>query len=1079
MRLSRVSLGRAAPPRSRRPYVAALALAAACTPTPVVVEPALPTTTKPKAEVPILPAMVTPAKLAFMPEGKVALRSLVRLSDGCLAVGVRGERISLGPAAAGNTTVEGCGPMVGAAPPLSAPLLGAHASAGGGLTFYTPTATFGGGPLDAPGALTPTGRVLRLFAETSQGPLLVADAKTLLRPKNGALEELPFPGAPTERVASLVARGDAVLALAMPERLYASPDAGATWSAVDAGHIGAQRIVPTPSGLAVLGSAGHLVWTPARGAPRVGEGLELTTSRPPLAPAAIELPAASHYAARAGVAGFAGARWVELGGGTEASSERQDGGWGAFEPSEDLRTRRLFVGELGGALLPSPLPALSCDGARLTGAPGRVAVACLRDGGKVDLLTAPLEGASEWTKLATTSEEPDLYGLRMTTSLSGATLVVGACFGRGECDPSKAWLLRPGQAPVRARFTAQEVAVVAAMGTSINGKRVFVAGEDRDGRQRLWASMDGGASFSSTLIQASSTDDDAGGEAGGSLYGGLVSLSVGEDGEVTLSLPSASREYAPIVYQFDARGSLVGSSTPLTSIEGGRFEEQYSMTSLGHYGRRLVLLVNDDDQGRAVAYESDDTGQTWNATATSPLVEPMGDAFACGHGGCVLPQSHVRLGWGATEPTAETNPEPAWPPLPSVARLPGRRLSCELAKEPWKRVAADRLPPDDMIAKGKTLWFTRQLEPDGRYLATLADLPAAGAAPKLVEKVLLPKADPRFAQAFSGVQIEGLAMGRVALPKGAAQVSEADGEPMKGLEVSWIHLTEGTSGKVTIPDAGTFGWNFSPFLTMTSNGLTVQPRTDRDQLFLVVNGKPTVSFRAPSNPRFADGEWRRRGRWDYSHVQGVPVASFWTENSQITLAGLTADPRKQQNPSWRYETTSFASSDDGSFDLQLTYLGADPTLELHHAPRGAPMRVVRKRMRSDGSLGPNEEGPTPFDLGAARRACTVKELAAGGRIAFANSWLDLFFEAREVFELTAPTAKGAPNESLPPTLRQVSLVMYGTKTSPCAAAVRAEGYHDGRVWSLVASGDPSAAWVLRRGNDGTTEARPAKCVARP
>ncbi len=1045
----------------------------------MVVEPVLPTATKPKVEAPILPAIATPAKFTFLPEGKVSLRSLVRLPDGCLAVGMGGERISLGPAAAGNTTVEGCGPMIGAAPPLSAALLGAHASAAGGLTFYTPTATFVGGPLDAPGALTPTGRVLRLFAETSQGPLLVADAKTLLRPKNGGLEEMPFPAATTERVASLVARGDAVLALAMPERIYASPDAGATWSAVDAGHIGAQRIVPTPSGLAVLGAAGHLVWTPARGAPRVGEGLELTTSRPSLAPSALELPAASHYAARAGVAGFAGASWVELVGGNEASSERPDGGAGSFDPSEDLSTRRLFVGGLGGALSPSPLPALSCDGARLTGAPGRVAVACLREGGKVEVLTAPLEGASEWTKLATTSEEPDLYGLRMTTSSSGATLVVGACFGRAECDPSHAWLLRPGQAPVRARFAPQEVAAVSAMGTSANGKRVFVAGEDRDGRQRLWASMDGGASFSSTLLQASSADEDSGGDAGGMLYGALVSLSVGEDGEVTLSLPTALREYAPIVYQFDARGSLVGTSTPLATLEGGRFEREYATASLGHYGRRLLLVVGDSDQGRAVAYESDDSGQTWNATAIPRAVEAMGEAFVCGHSGCVLPQSHVRAGWGATDASAEPSPEPAWPPMPSAPRLPGRRLSCELGKEGWKRFAADRLPPDEMIAKGKTLWFTRAHESDGRYLATIADLPAAGAAPKLVEKVLLPKADPRFAQAFSGVQIEGLAMGRVALPKGATQVSESDGQPMKGLEVSWLHLTEGTSGKVTIPDAGTFGWNFSPFLTMTSNGLTVQPRTDRDLLFLVVNGKPPVSFRAPSNPRFVDTDWRRRGRWDYSHVQGVPVATYWTQGPQITLAGLTADPRKQQNPPWRYETTSFATSDDGLAVLQLTYLGIDPTLELHHAPTGAPVRIVRKRMRSDGSLGPNEEGPTPFDLGVARRACTPKELAAGGRISFETSWLDAFFESRDLFELTAPLAKGAPAEALPTTLRQVSLVMYGTKASPCAAAVRADGYHDGRVWSLIAAGDPSVAWVLRRGNDGTTEARPAKCVARP
>ncbi|WP_437591801.1 hypothetical protein [Sorangium sp. So ce1000] len=590
-----------------------------------------------------------------------------------------------------------------------------------------------------------------------------------------------------------------------------------------------------------------------------------------------------------------------------------------------------------------------------------------------------------------------------------------------------------------------------------------------------------------------------------------------------------------------------GSLTYLTADDDGRVLSMTTPPSesaaLAGVGRRVVALApraRESGDDAAALWESLDGGLSWaelpEMPALSRELSQAQVAIACGASGCLFGDVATRVGWGGqADGAAPRAPEPAPRPQPS-ARTP---IVCEtLPSSKWTRVdhvdsSGLGLPDGDEVLRGRSVWSLLTRAPSGAVDVVSAMLPESGAGEaRIITRSLLPAVPAGLGRARVATnvttQMEGYAVARLRIPGGAA----TPGTPMRNVEIAWENWIDGTSGRGTIPDAGPFELGdvkvvpdatrrpragvrppagaaprrapapedfFDPaLLSVSLRGLFLRPHSSSAHSALTFLYEPPGRLQ-----RFDFPSWPASGlhgnldvRTDAVLADGQPVGVGMVRqasNGPVTamlLAHRPAPPAGASTPgpgaAWAIEAVTVAppAGRDRIVHTDWTYAGSSiGVTTLVAEPGHAAAWAIFQPFRGDGSLGPAQPLPTPFDLGDPPRPCSAAERAATAR-----HEAPLFLGNEALFPgtrhpvLVVDTA----NPSGPPevtVLLTSTTVLHGTPAAPCVAGWEARAI--GRApRSAIIPGDLAHSWLFRAaagsaaagGSSGpAVELRPMAC----
>jgi hypothetical protein len=503
-------------------------------------------------------------------------------------------------------------------------------------------------------------------------------------------------------------------------------------------------------------------------------------------------------------------------------------------------------------------------------------------------------------------------------------------------------------------------------------------------------------------------------------------------------------------------------------------------------------------------WESLDGGATWSDIPGTRALDRdffrSSPIIACGGGGCIFGDSVARVGWGGqVEPRIDTPP----PPEPTSSPALRTPIACELAPTSrWTRIEdvyGGSEPDLDETMRGRSVWSVITWDPKTGAVNTVsAMLPESGEGPATVSLRPLFGRAPNPTQTALDLshQMEGYAAARVRFATDAKGEVKL-GAPMRGVEIAWENYLDATSGRATIPDAGPFELGDvktnrplsfdTALLSVSLHGIFVRPHSLSARTgatyFLEPNGK---------SQRFDYPGWPNRSfsrsiafREDAAIAGGQLLAVGMEPRADgpfttIMVAHRTAD-------AWSLNATALAPKPDALPDLLahtdwsygsgkaigVTALVADPK-------RNRAWSTFQP-FRGDGTMGPAEPLPTPFDLPAAPRPCKPLErasttrfeapLTVRGEVVFAGTRHPVL-----VTDLSQPAAR-SPTATLrkPLLLLTWGAVVQGTPSSPCASGWDAFSFGGGTQVSAILTGDLTHSWLFRIGAQepsAATAARP-------
>ncbi len=857
---------------------------------------------------------------------------------------------------------------------------------------------------------------------------------------------------------ALDARGRA-LALASPEALWESDDAGATFRLSDARPSGALALVTDPSGdgiriMSLLGTT------------RFGGNDAAAKALPELTDVlkkGVALPFGEDAGSLvADEAAISAGRYLELRAGAEGKRE-----W------------EVLSGPFGGPLAAWPLPsAKGCAAVKLASFERYAYFACFRaqpgSTQRVELYASTDAGGS-FGRVA-----PDFWSrlgrFRIAAGRDGALVLSGVCPPNVEgpgCGPSGIVFRRPvpaehatdaaklaakARADVESGFELAPARVPSLSDTGTvelafdaGGATAFALADSTKGATlTLFTSRDGGQSFEAHDLGDATRDQDM--ESG-------VPLTAGRDG--TLSLLLGGRRGPSALIVVDADGRVLHQGAPP------------ERSLLGAAG--LAALAVGAETG--AVFESLDGGVSWQARGKLPVAPCPGDGacdvpVVCGGDGCVVGSEFTRVGWGESEEPATE----AYTPVDAagetgVERRLATPLACALAPGGWHALAGVReLPDAGQAAILDTAWFA--LAEEGATGGVRVHHGHGGAHPKVdTVELLAPLARPsEYAQDVTA-QIEGAAAIRYRIPD-----SHAGAGRVRDVELAWDNLFENRLGRAVLPDAGLYtpgDFERGPsggvehakpdLVSIAEQGIYVRAhtRTRAEQPTYFLDGSSVVSIPALTWPSLLP----RTGHAEMAHLDSDHVGLML-----LARGGALARARLEGG-AWQFDAASVGLPDPEAFGtaqiINITYLNGQAALhveELDERGRRSEAHVYALRGQGPVTSAPIA-APTELDLGATPAACTRAERTTTARLVTRG------------YPGTHHPVVVSDQVEPPRAMLTGDAVLYGTKAAPCAAAFDLHSAPGGGVDPATTEGglllvdDLAHAWLFRRTREGGEGAR--------
>ncbi|MCC6556489.1 MAG: hypothetical protein IT372_26315 [Polyangiaceae bacterium] len=958
-----------------------------------------------------------------------------------------------------------------------------------------------------------------LLAVTRDGALLRHDGQGSWTPISVARGPAAAPAVPPRVFDIAVAEGGRALALALPEALFATEDGGASWIRAPVPAMGLSRVHVTGGELRAEGALTSVTWDPRRTPPfsRIPAGPPISQEEIAVDVGRAPTSAAVQYG-RAVVSGDRyyevirpeepGAPWLLASGTIEGPLDEHP-----IQGSSECGSIKLgasgrglvavCVRSVGDAIVAAARR--SDDGGSKWSAAARLETP---DTDRVGVAVSP-DGAALITGVCKPPEKggPDQGGecrpsapvlLRPEGDRVVAALVTAPTLGALAALPG---FSADGRSAYFAGYRAKDDRLA-----------VFVShdgGETFSPRPIERASAGSAAAASADepedLEDVEGSEDREGREGGFELTEDSA-LRVGEDGTVGL-LVSDGGAMRYVTADEDGRILAIASPPAEGAIMGG-------------FGRRVVALAPAASagagQGAAMGspgggdgidlWESLDGGVSWSELPPTPALSRdffRGAAgIACGAAGCLLGDTVTRVGWGGQIEAQAAAPEPPAPQAEPSARTP---IVCDLAASKWTRidhVAGNGwgLPGGNEAMRGRSVWSVLTHDPSGAVSVVAALLPESGAGasrsdtrgsgsrstwralrpePRIITRPLFP-AEPRGARVstYIATQMEGYAAARVRIP-GAPGSDAHIGAPMRDVSVAWENWMDGTSARGSIPDAGSFGRTdirtaagdiYDPDLVSVSlRGVFVRPHAAGDGAsaltFFFEPGGRLQRFDYPVWPGLPGGP-RADIASDAVLTDGQPVAVGMIRQGGgpiTTLLLAHRPPGAKPAEPWTFEAVTVAPSGSHQRDLVIqtdwTYAGRMiGVTSLISDPRRSRAWAMFQPFRGDGTLGPAQPLPTPYDLPDPPRPCTPAERASTARLEAL-----MFLRGEPFFPGTRHPVLVAAAPGLQDSLLLLtsSAVLHGTPSAPCVAAWEANA--TGRLpVAAVLSGDLSHSWLFRR-----------------
>lgn len=994
------------------------------------------------SSVPVSPAYPSPGVWRYHPREPAAFRAELALpGGGTLYAGARGERWLHEGKRFSTAAMLAPEDLVGV---QLAPDSGFLFVGTSGTTYESAT------PLgDFTRASAPLERLVRVAAGPSGIVGIGADGGLRRSADGGASWERVGP-AETRFFDVAVGAGTHALALAVPEALWFSDDAGRTWQTAPPAPVGARAVQRAADGrLTVAGVFGPHAWAPAERRLAPGPPAERGAGARPI-PDATRGPDAGALAE--GRAIFIGHRYAEL------EEIPKSGGY------------QLWSGELEQPLTARPLGITKgCERVWLAAFEERWFIACSRNPSTAAVpvpvqIYASFDDGKTWER-ERLRLRAKLSELQLAAGADGALLVTGACLPeRATC--STAGILQTSLASARSLATASfaTAAVPGLKGSasglafSIDGRTAYAVGyRSKDGKAALFVSKDGGKNFEVRVLDRvpdAFLQEPARSEAhrsrGPSSSVGLQALVPAEDGTVALVLRHGDGRLLVVA---DDDGRLLSRSEP--PGDGAR---------LAAVGSRAFAV----DLAARQAFESLDAGVSWQPLGALPLPLCPEDAscdlpVACTLSGCVVGDELSRIGWNGQANAEAGVLGPGGAELSGFAERRTRTpLSCTLQPAAWRALPDAWAPPRaDQSALGQAAWFS--VTSDARKASAGLFVAEGGPRPKVTHRPLLPPVELADGYAFYvSNQIEGAAALRYRVPESTGRPRLAD------VEVAFANLLEGRTVRTVLGDGGPYrpgdyerrGASVQlarPDLLSIGVGglyLRIHHADGSRQPTLFIDGR-TIETVEPVDWPSTDGEVIR----EMAHVGTAHVPIGLLDQGSALLRARRAGGR------WQFDAFTTGLREPKTFGLiqyrDIAYAGGRAGLHVMLHGLNDQGSALLFPFRADGDVtDPPIAVPTQRDAGDVPSACSAEQRASTPRVVVP-------FEAGTRHPILI--SDGAEPLRL---LLSAKSVMYGTPRAPCTAAFEAEvvkfeggGAAQGER-ALLFPDDLDNAWLFRIVADG-------------
>lgn len=734
------------------------------------------------SEVSASPAFVTPAVWRYHPPEPARVNAELTLPSGDrVLAGRRGERwlVHHGSSALEAASLLAPEDLVGILTTASASFVFVGAS-GVSYEARSPIGPFfrSSAPLEPLSSVTSSGSAV----------LGIRRDRGLLRSDDGGTTWKAAGPTGPRFVSVLLGEGGRGLALAVPEALYATQDAGETFTPLSVRSIGAFALERLPDrSFGIVSALGSFRYR--EGAAEPFEPLksgQLTTPselKPPRGPDAGAL--------NDGRAVTSGGNYYEL-------AVRSKAPW------------QLTSGPLVGPLVARDVPELAaCKAVRVTAFERKLKIACFRQG--AEAATQPIQlwasdDGGRTLRQESAALDGNLLSFRFALSGEGTLLMAGVCqtySGGAGCAPHGIVRRAPGAAPASASAdpkrpprgdtsaaaTPSLADTALALAFSLDGHTAYAVGRrTKGGVLAMFVSRDDGRSFEAEDLSLPTGDGSDGDErwessASGVRVDGLVPA---EDGTVGLAV-SRYRSRAWVV--LDETGRVLSVSRPP--------ESRALLAVAGSRALAVSPATND-------VWESLDAGSSFQSLGRLPIDLCPNETncevqVACTPGGCAIGSDISRLGWGGQgEDDNWAQPALAQAPIDySVPRLK-TPIACTLDSAPWQPLeGASELPTAFQAAIGKAAWFASGSDP--QRAAAWSFVAYGQGKPRVEREVLLAPSERGRGYAFAvSDQVEGVAALRYIVPDGTTTTH------LTGVELGWINLFEGRARRVSVGDGGAY-----------------------------------------------------------------------------------------------------------------------------------------------------------------------------------------------------------------------------------------------------------------------------------
>jgi hypothetical protein len=887
-----------------------------------------------------------------------------------------------------------------------------------------------------------------LVSVTSSGSAIVGIRRDrgLLRSEDGGASWLPVGPTGPKFVGVLLDDDGRGLALAVPEALYETRDAGQTFDKLAVRSVGAFAFERLPDrGIGVvspLGSFRYREGTPPRldsiGTVTATTGTELKALRGPDAAALAD-----------GRALATNGTYYELRLGEKA------GIW------------QLSSGPVQGPLASRIVPELyGCRALRLAGLDRSLTVACFRGG--VESVTQPIElWSSDDGGVTFRADQPPIDGnllsFRSALGADGTLLLTGVCpsYSAGSgCAPqgiarrARVQKAQHGKPPkttyeMHAAATPSLADAALALGFSLDGKTAYAVGRrTKGGVLAVFVSRDGGRTFEAEDLALPTGEESDGEERWENSAAGVRvdALVPSEDGSIGLSV---SRYRTRVWLVLDESGRVLSVSRP---------PEPSAL--LGVAGSRALAVspaTND-------VWESLDAGATFQSLGRLPIDLCDGDSacevpLACTPYGCAIGSDISRLGWGGQgedEGWMLPAPTPAAVDY-SVPRLK-TPITCQVDGSAWQPLeGVSEFPTAFQSAIGKAAWFASAS--DSARAAAWVWVAAAGKPRVEREPLLAPSERGRSYALYVSDQVEGVAAMRYVAPDTGSAVAH-----LTGVEIGWLNLFEGRTRRASLADAGAY----SP----GDFGRGARGTQDADPALLSIaeNGIYLRIHRAPGDAQptlFFDGQRSESippVSWPAVGVRGThsEMAHIDGEHVPLLLVGRGSAVLRARFSGGKQELDAFANGalDPARFGLtqntNIAYANgrAGQLIEtFDSASARASAQLFPFRARGE-VLDAPVDVPTQLSLPERPERCTPSAEAGTPRIVASH------------YPGTRHPVIVSDGGDTPQAYLTSYAVLHGTPEAPCvssfdAEAVALEGSNAAATRVILPFGDLSHAYVFR------------------